>query len=50
MVSVMLNPCMFCVALLMDRFVLCVCKLFGETIRNMFWCDCYFAVECYGCV
>ena len=47
--SVMVYPCMFCVALLMDLFVLCVacltvfvncvlhvCELFGETIRNMF--------------
>ena len=31
-------------------YVLRVCELFGETIRNMFWCDCYFVVECYGCV
>ena len=22
----------------------------GETIRNVFWCSCYFVVECYGCV
>ena len=21
-----------------------VCELFGETIRNMFWCGCYFVV------
>ena len=53
MVSVMLYPCMLCVALLMDLFVLCVacltvCELFGETIRNMFGCSCYFVVECYG--
>ena len=27
-----------------------VCELLGETIRNMFWCGCYFVVECYGCV
>ena len=47
MVSVMLYPC---IALLMDLFVLCVCELFGETIRNMFGCDCYFVVECYGSV
>ena len=26
------------------------CDFFGETIRNMFWCGCYFVVECYGCV
>ena len=41
--SVMLYPCMLCVALLMR-----VCELFGETIRNVF--SCYFVVECYGCV
>ena len=27
-----------------------VCELFGETIRNMFGCGCYFVVECYGSV
>ena len=27
-----------------------VCELFGETIRNMFGCGCYFVVECYGLV
>ena len=35
-------------------FVCCVCdsvcELFGETIRNVIWCSCYFVVECYGCV
>ena len=36
--SIMLHPCIFCVALSMDLFVLCVCELFGETIRNMLWC------------
>ena len=41
MVSVMLYFCIFCVALLMDLFVLCVaclqvCELFGKTIRNIF--------------
>ena len=25
-----------------------VCELFGEIIRNMFGCGCYFVVECYG--
>ena len=25
-----------------------VCELFGETIHNMFRCDCYFVVECDG--
>ena len=54
----MFYPCMLCVALLMCLFVLCVacltvdsvCELFGETIRNVFGCSCYFVVECYGCV
>ena len=48
----MMYPCMFCVALSMDLFVLCVgCltvfvnSLVSETIRNMFWCGCYFVVE-----
>ena len=35
-------------------FVCCVidsvCELFGETIRNVFGCSCYFVVECYGSV
>ena len=50
--SVMLYPCMLCVALLMCLFVLCVACLtvFGETIRCVFGCSCYFVVECYGCV
>ena len=54
--SVMLYPCMLCVALLMCRvcFVCCVldsvCELFGETIRNVCGCSCYFVVECYGYV
>ena len=26
------------------------CELIGETIRNVFGCDCYFVVECYGSV
>ena len=50
--SVMLYPCMLCVALLMCLLVLCVVCLtvFSETIRNVFGCSCYFVVECYGCV
>ena len=40
MVSVMLYPCMLCVSLLMDLFVLRVCELFRETICNMFGCGC----------
>ena len=27
-----------------------VCELFGETIRNMFGCGCYFVVDYYGSV
>ena len=27
-----------------------VCDLFGEIIRNMFGCGCYFVGECYGSV
>ena len=27
-----------------------VSELFGETIRNLFLCGCYFVIECYGCV
>ena len=58
MVSVMLHPCILCVALLVYLFVLCVCELFGEpirnvfgeTIRNVFGCGYYFVAECYGCV
>ena len=49
-VSVMLYPCILYIALLMYLYVLCVACLtvFGETIRNMFGCGCYFVVECYG--
>ena len=47
--SVMLYPCMFCVAMSMDLFVLWL-TVFGETIRNMFGCVCYFVVECDGVV
>ena len=36
------NGCLFC--------VLRVCELFGETLRNMFGCVCYFIVECDGVV
>ena len=49
-VSVMLYPGIASVSLLMDLFVLSVCELFVETIRNIFACDCYFVVECYGSV
>ena len=58
MVSVMLYPCILCVALLMYLFFLCVvccvfdsvCELFGETIHNVFGRGCYLVVECYGSV
>ena len=56
-VIVMLYPCILCDALLVYLFVLCaacltdsVCELFGETIRNVFGCGCYFVAECYVCV
>ena len=50
--SVMLYPCIVCVALLM---FLCwvfdsVCELFVETICNLFEWGCYFVVECYGSI
>ena len=52
--SVMLYPCMLCVALLMCLFVSCVASLTVfvncETIRNVCGCSFYFVVECYGCV
>ena len=55
MVSVMLYPCILYVALLVYLFVLCVACLTGFVnclVKQfaMFWCDCYFVVECYGCV
>ena len=50
MASVMLHPCILCVALSMDLPDLRVCELFGETIRNMFGCGCYFSVDCHGSV
>ena len=52
MVSVLLYPCILCVALLMDLFVLCVVclRIVVETIRNMFGCCCYLVVEGYGSV
>ena len=54
MVSVMLYPCIFCVALLMDRVVLCVACLtvFVNCLvkQQYFGCGCYFVVECYGVV
>ena len=51
MVSVMLYPCMFCAALLMDLFVLCVACLtvFVNCLMKQF-AMCYFVVECDGVV
>ena len=50
----MLYSCILCVALLIRSACLvlcvCVCELFGETIRNVFGCGCYFVVEYYGSV
>ena len=47
-----LYPCILCVSLLVDLFVLCVAcvTVFHQTIHIMFGCGCYFVVECYGCV
>ena len=53
MVSVMLYPCILCVALLRDLFVLCVACLtmfvncLVKQFANIFGCGCYFAVECF---
>ena len=46
----MLYPCMLCVALLMCLVCFACLTVFGETIRNVFGCSCYFVVECYGSV
>ena len=55
--SLMLCPCIFCVALFMYLFFLnffcvldSVCELFDETIRDVFGCGFCFIAECYGCV
>ena len=52
-VDVMLYPCIFCRYCSVNRSVCLVgrvsdsvCKLVGETIRNMFGCVCYLVVEC----
>ena len=56
MVSVMLYPCIFCVALLMDLFVLCVAcftvfmNCLGKTNSQYVGWGCYIVVECYGSV
>ena len=53
--GMILYPCMLCVALLMDLFVLCVVCLtvFVNCLVKqlaMCGCGCYFVVECYGSV
>ena len=54
--SVMLCPWYFlcCSINVSDCLVCCVLdidyELFGETIRNMFWCGYCFVTECDGCV
>ena len=53
MVSVMLYPCMFCVALSMDLFVLCVCvcELFVNCLVKQFAiCLGVFVIKCDGVV
>ena len=40
----------FGIGTMLANFHLRVCELFGETIRNMFGCGCYFVAECYGSV
>ena len=56
MVSVMLYACMFCIALSMDLFVLCVACLtvFVNCMAKQFaiclGVFCYFVVECDGVV
>ena len=43
-------PKSVCVVPVIPMSVDSVCELFGETIRNVYGCSCYFVVECYGCV
>ena len=53
MVRVMLYPCMFCVALSMDLFVLCVACLtvFANCLVKQFTiCLVVFVIECNGVV
>ena len=45
MVSVMLYPCILCVSLLMDLFVLCVCELFvNDLVQQFAICLCVVAI------
>ena len=45
--SAMLCPCIFCVVNVSVCCVLdSVYELFGETIRDVFGCGCYFVAEC----
>ena len=43
----MLYPCMLCVVLSIDLFVLCVACL-TVFFNCLIGCCCYFVVECYG--
>ena len=51
-VSAMLYPCILCVALLMDLFVLCVAclRIVWENNLQYVWVGCHFVVVCYGSV
>ena len=49
--SVILYPCMFCVALSMDLlFVFCVLTVFVNCLKQFVICLCVFVVECDGVV
>ena len=51
--SVMLYPCILCVALLMDLFVLCVTcftVIVKCLVKQFAICLGVFAIECYGSV
>ena len=53
MVSVMLYPCMFCVALSMDVCFVWLTVFVNGLVKqfaNMFGCVCYFVVDCDGVV
>ena len=46
-----LHGCVWYVCCYVGKKALLQCLfLFGEIIRNMFWCVCYFVVECDGVV
>ena len=42
---------LYCMCCSVNWSVCIVClTVFGEAIRNMYGCGCYFVVECYGSV